>query len=231
VAVEFDNEAVVTGTLAFDTTLTVSGKTTDGENRIAVLHLTATAVPSNVVSAKYGGVDMTLVALLQYPGETMMAGMYYLVDPPEGATDCVVVFNTNPRASGLVSSFKGVDQSDPIGEILTDDLLAEAMSLALTTVEGDMGVDVVHSYNAADIDPTGLGQNALGEVLNNGDMDLEASYRPAAGDTTTMSWESGGFTMHIAAVLNKVAEAAGGDGIPQVVGRLWLNGGALRQSR
>lgn len=112
-------------------------------------------------SVTYGGVAMTPVTstVTFTNGEVRM---YYLVNPPTGTQSAIVTFDLGLNMVVGVSSFSGVHQTNPFGQLGTGQTTSAAASTTLTGTRFDsVCIDVVAVYGtltAVTIATTGTSQ-------------------------------------------------------------------------
>ncbi len=186
-AIAFDGEATVTNEGFPVGSLTLTGKTTAGTNRLAVVHVGwSKGGTSTSCTVSYGGTPMTEILTHADPFNFYTA-LFYLVNPPTGATNVVI---TLPDTSNVVvagcSSFNDADQVSPVRASAGADGGSNAPTVGVTSVSGDMVVDSLMAYSNSP-SPDGS-QTLLFNANHGGNFFGTGSYEVAGGTTTTMSW-------------------------------------------
>lgn len=126
------------GNAASGTTVTVSGFTTTGSNRL-VLAIPGSFNTGYVTGVTYGGGAMT------YAGQVSIGGicfqdLYYLIAPTTSSSDVVATWGSTVSggAALLVIAYTGVHQSAPLGTITT---ASNGTSALITGASGSKSTD------------------------------------------------------------------------------------------
>jgi hypothetical protein len=215
VPADFDGQPVlVGGVFSGATSVTLTGKTTAGSNRIAIVHVgvgDGGGSGTGVSSVTYGGVDITANLAVAQSTAHSYAAIYYLVNPPAGATDIVVNFTAPSFGDCAVASFNGVDQVSPIRNTNSATATSNTASTSVTSASGDMVVDAIAATGASVAFTAGAGQTQL-VGFSVGDNQGDGSYKAATSASTTMTWTAGSNYLYglAAACLSQVASPPAG---------------------
>jgi len=177
-----DGQANISGRITSNTTTwTLTGKTTTGTNRLGVVRWLAGLAPSTVT---WGGVAMTNLGTTVVRGSQTIR-MFYILNPPTAASD-IVITNIGPTTGAyLVTSYNGVDQTDPIGDVQTATGTSTTPSVTVTSATDELVIDAMDVANV--ISSVGAGQTA--EYLDTtGSSDRFGGSYEAGAASVTMSW-------------------------------------------
>lgn len=211
-----DGTADKTGTVNGDVSITLTGKTTAGSNRCAIitLHWFSSTVAVSSITYNGSAVGISLVAERVEAGIGLKVAMYRLLNPPTASSDVVITWASAVNALAACSSYNGVELvNNALG---TDGSAASSpATLDVTSAAGDLTADAVVTYNGGSNPSLSVGADQTA-VMNQ--MEAGAaigghhSYQTAGTTPKTMSWTWTGtrdFAM-VAANL-KAATEAGGD--------------------
>lgn len=187
-AVAHDGEANLSQAYSFVGSVTVTGKTTAGSDRVAVGHL-AQSFGAAITGVTYGGSGMTAGSTVG-GGGVQGAHLYYFVAPPTGATNLVASFGDDDDGAFGASSYNGVDQTTP-RRTNSNDTGTGVGSPATVTCDpsavGDVVVDCVSSIDGQPV--LGANQVSLFNTESSGGSGRwGAGSREAGAATVTMSW-------------------------------------------
>jgi hypothetical protein len=169
-------------------TLTITGHSTSGTDRLAIVVLTweddGTETVTSIVRNSQSFVTTALTPSISAGGFTSQA--WRLIDPSTGAHDTVITMSAQANVQAAICSFTDVDQTTPIDGYGTDsDFTAVGNPPAVTSAAGDLVFD--YFANAAATNPTvGAGQSSL--------LTITPNYRGVGASTeagaasVTMSW-------------------------------------------
>jgi len=120
-------------------------------------------------------------------------------------------YSKTSRQSWHVTVFKDCDQTARLGGTLSTDVTEEDSALALTTTNGDAGVNCAVKQQSGDI-VIGSGQTHItgSPKDDTNTFDSGASLELSVGATTTMSWSRTAATAdwaHVAGMLTQLAAA------------------------
>lgn len=219
VAPSLDGETIQTTDTGAATTITMTNKTTAGSNRvgIAVAGGLLFGGGAGASGATWNGVAMTELADVLEGTNNGYVTVWYILNPPTAASTVVITTSGGFYGHGAAISFKDVDQSTPIGTVVTS-------SNASTTTPS-----VTYAGTAADLGFAALGIYGSDPAPDGGQTQIsEGSSSAAYGNNTheagatsvTSSWTAGVAASTAAAgfVLKEVA--AGGGGGPACMRRL-----------
>lgn len=212
----------VTG--SFSNPVTVTGFATAGSDRVGIAHYGGQS-DGAISGVTWNGVAMTQAVdntQISTIAGNILAGCWYIVNPPTGASNVVFSFTDDFAGRVCASYFNGVDQSTPVraGSAQEAEILggSGALSVACSCSAGDMGVESSVQYGG-----TGLSSPLGTQIFNAEDATaLErwgaGSYRAAAGSTVQLGWTAdtddsaiAGFALQAASggVVNDEAAADG----------------------
>lgn len=145
----------------------------------------ADSVTYNAVSLTFEGRNCDSDA-----GDDSMAEMFSLAAPATGSNTVVVDYGatTISTIAVVVSSFNGVDQTDPTEAVNTRTLADSAPSLTVTTVtDGAWVVDFVGT-DSNDTFTVGVGQTELGQTSNTTGGGASSYEIKATAGAVSMDW-------------------------------------------
>lgn len=207
VAALHDGEANLTGRLPSSSTHTLSGKTTAGANRLGVLRFMSSHAPTSAPT--WGGNAMTLVGTVPRGAQTIRA--YRIVDPPTTSSDIEIVLAGPVQIPYIVSSYNGVDQTTPIGDVQSAEGTGTTPTVDVSSAADNLVLDAMDVANV--ISSVGAGQTA--EFLDTvGSVDRFGGSREAGASTVTMSWTVSSGAWSILAFELNAASGGGGPVIP-----------------
>ncbi len=204
-AVAFDGEAVVSSGFSGASSVTLTGKTTAGSNRVAIIHVGWSGT-STTCTCTYGGVAATVV-LTANSGSGVLSAMFYFINPPTGATNVVVTWGVGD-ATGFagVSSYNGADQTTPLRGSTSTTGTSSPVTATIGSAVDDIVVDAVGEYN--DTLSVGAGQTSL--FMSNSGAIYGAGSREDGAASVVMSWT--GSTVIWATVVASIQPVSGGGG-------------------
>ena len=206
--VAFDGTANISASFSAVSSVTLSAKTTDGVNRVAVIG--AGSTEGDIDTVNYGASAATEVRREQGVSGPD-AEVWRFVAPPTAATDVVITYLAAESGGAGVSSYTGVDQTTPVSNSAGANGSGSPATVAVTSAPGEMAVDAVGvAETTAPV--VGAGQT---QVWNTGPAFAfgAASYEAGAA-TVTMSWTFGAFPLWSIAALS-LKEAGGGAAPPK----------------
>ena len=176
-----DASNTVTGT---GTPITVSHTTGTGANRLMLVGISQKN--RTVTGVTYGATPLTLVGENNINGNARIA-LYQLVNPPSGTANVVVNFSTNPDKGAVinVTTYTGVDQTNPFGTFVTDQAKSINASVNVVSAAGEILYDVI-SVNGVYM-TAGAGQTQRWNIHSGGEIYAAGSTKPGAV-STSMSW-------------------------------------------
>ena len=201
-AVDIDGTATVGQLFSGATSVTITGKTTAGTNRLGVVHVGGQSFSgTSVTSCTWNGVAMTSAIT---SGDPYFASLWYIVNPPIGASNITCNMGLN-YGYAFASSYTGVDQFSPIGHTGKSGG-SGTPSLLLYSSVGNMVVDALGTYNQDDI-VTGS-NTLLATDKSGGTVGGAGSYIPGAS-SVTLSWASQPVWYQVAAELKEAGKLHG----------------------
>lgn len=175
-------------------------------NRIVIAHvaINTSGAPSSVT---YGGQAMTqAVERSAAPGD---ASIWYLVNPPTGANNCVVSHATGTEINAVVEDWYHVNQTTPFGT--TSEGSGTTSTSASLNVDCDHGDTIVGNVYVSDNGAitVGSGQTQSGTV-DDGSNRFTASYELM---DTTSATNGHNYTWSVSSNHVTVAAPLNGDGV------------------
>jgi len=199
-AVAADGEAIITGTTSGTTDLTLDSKTTAGSGRIGFACYSWIDQSVSLSSSTWNGVGMTLVdTSAESASLGMRASLYYILDPPTGASSVVGHWSASiSSARGVAFSVNGADTGGtPFGTAVTVNTTgwtAPPATVTVTTASGELVVDCL-SWSQSDVTPPSVGANQtafnIGGFYTSDSVFNAASWQNGS-DGGVMSWTFGG---------------------------------------
>jgi hypothetical protein len=192
-AVAHDGEANVTGTNTATTTLTITGKTTAGSDRVGIVSVSWNSESPVITGATWNGVAMTIVDQgAEVSNASIAAGLLRIVNPPTGASNIVITFDVAATARAVASSYNGADQTTPISnsnKVITTVTVATPITNTVTTAAGEVIVDAVSwtKFDGGETCTVGANQTELQNVTYATFYKALAS-RQAGADGGVMTW-------------------------------------------
>lgn len=199
--VTYDTSGIASVPGTTSTTITSASFTvTSNGNRILVAAISdsassfANGVKTNGVVDNNGGGVFTLASRqLIKAGSGGEMEMWYLVNPPSGATTVTASFNTSVNSDIGVSSYYNVSQGSPIGTNptpTTGSSAAPSITLSSTNTN-EMVMDAVSTFGTDTYTPNGS-QTANWSGGSGGSLIfLGGSRKQGVSSSTTMSWNIG----------------------------------------
>lgn len=184
-AVAHDGEANLSSEITEVTSKTLTGKTTAGSNRVAIVAI-GISTAATITTPTYGGSNCTQMTTLDFEGHR--ARLWYFVNPPLGSTNIVIGFSsTDDYGFCGCSSYNNVDQTTVFHNASTASSNASPITVDVSSVAGELVVDATAAGDGALT--VGGGQT---EVFNGASSGLGVfhgahSYEAGAA-TVTMSW-------------------------------------------
>lgn len=201
-ATPFDNTTAVTANLsssvtgvaidAISTVTYVSGSSTSlahtvgtSDNRLLLVGISTR--DRSVTSVTYSGTPMILVGTINN-GIDARITIYRLINPPSGTANVVVNFSGSTSKGAVISatSFRGVDQTDPLRTFNSAIGTSTTPSVSISSVAGDLVYDVLSKRNTGTSAPGSSQTERLD--LSSGEIRGAGSTAPATTTSTTMSW-------------------------------------------
>lgn len=206
-AAAHDGTADVSGAATAGMTLTITGKTTAGTNRVGAVSVSWNTSSQTVTGATWNGVAMTIVDQgVETVGASLGAALLTIVDPPTASSDIVVTFSLPATGNAVASSYNGVHQTTPIGasnKVITAGAVASPTSNTVTTAADEVLVDAVSWTQFDSVAPTvGANQTSLQNTLYAAFyFSLASRQNGADGGVMTWTHPGSGHYVSIAASL------------------------------
>lgn len=148
-------------------------------------------------SATYNSVSM---AVTETQTATRQIRVFRLIAPATGSNNIVVSWTGTDEIRCIAASYTGVDQTTPEDTAVSIDGSAGGTSSTgdVTSVTGNMVMDVLVAHGGADPLNVGAGQTQIAQYTGTGGAGtstIGASYESGA-TTTTMSWSWTGFVSY-----------------------------------
>lgn len=214
--VAHDGEANVTGTSTASTTLTITGKTTAGSNRVGIVSVSWNNETPTISSATWNGVAMTVVDQgAEVTNASLGAGLLRIVNPPTASSNIVITFSSAATARAVASSYNGADQTTPISnsnKVITTATVATPITNTVTTAADEVIVDAVSftKFDGSETITADANQTELQNVTYATFYKALAS-RQAGSDGGVMSWTFGdGGTGSYVSIAASIKAAGGG---------------------
>lgn len=191
----YDNTSLFNNTAA-GTSVTCSHTIGSGDDRIVIaIPQWGIAFPSGS-SATFGGAAMTFVK--SSTSGTRSTALFYLVNPPTGASNAVVSWTGSDATTSLnVVSYKGVNQTTPFGTV--SETTGSGGTMSLSVVGGSDNLILDFSREAATSSAFGSGQTT---VYNNATGKAAAHSYKAGSGTVTMTQTTSSVWMYIVIPMN-----------------------------
>ncbi len=185
---EFVNQA--SGSQGNATSHSISFTPGAGVNLVVV----ALAVGGSIsgLSVTYGGVPMTF--LNSVSGALYQIYLYYIVNPPAGASTVAANWTTSCVNNLAVCGYKGVNTVNPFGTVATATAGSGAPTVNVTSNPTELVIDAVAGGGSLAV---GAGQTQ--EYNTSTNINSAGSYEPGAA-TVTMSWSMASAAWSIIAV-------------------------------
>ncbi|MFT3736518.1 MAG: DUF4347 domain-containing protein [Rhodocyclaceae bacterium] len=171
------------------TTLTWAHTVAAGSDGMLVVEI-ASRYNTDATSVTYGGVALTKLSSVT-SGGVVTAEIWYLLSPTAGSANVVVTIGGSAHefVAGA-SNFFGVDQTTPFGTAVTKTGSGTSVSQAVTSVSGDIVIDVMATRQQTDATPEPGGTVLWTQSVDTGSADPTggSSYKTATGTSTTMTW-------------------------------------------
>lgn len=167
----YDN--LSSGTFTTTNTKTVSHTPVTVVNGIVIASIhVGTAITS--VSCTYNGVSMTSIGSAS---NTRQVYVFYLLNPPTGASNCIASWTTNATGILHVRTYNGVNQDTPLGTKVTNTGNSTAVSVTVSSATDELVIDAEVSLN-----PSACGQTQ--EAAGNG----AGISRATGASSINMTW-------------------------------------------
>ena len=204
--------AVVPAGIVIDASTTATGlagpinvlhTTGTGRNRLMLVGISNKN--RTVLSVTYGTTALTLVGEYNVSTNARVA-IYKLVNPPSGTNTVTVNFSANPTSGAVVnvSTFTGVDQTNPLGTFVSNERSINTVgtnpNVNVSSAVGELVYDVVDA-NSGTL-TVGAGQTQKWNVNSGSEATGAGSTKPGAA-STTMSWTTTATNWAIGAVAIK----------------------------
>ncbi len=184
--------------------------TSAGSNRVAIVTMCVLdGAGLQATYPQYGGLSMTEVTTgPTIAGISGRVRMFYIINPPTGSTTININFDASTNGPIGVSSYNGVDTSNPIRGHNQATGTDTTPTVVVSSAVGDMVVDAVSLAQL--LTNAGADQTENYQSLGGGD-DHGSSYEVGAA-SVTMSWTGGSANWAIlAASLRAFGGGGGGD--------------------
>lgn len=215
-AVTIDGTTIVTGTSTAATTLTITGKTTTGSNRVGGVSVMWNSQTPVITGATWNGVAMTIALQgTETVDGSLGAAILYIVNPPTGASNIVITWNVAATAVASAWSVQDAHQSSTISasHAGTSTAGGSVITNTVTTASGELIVDAV-SLTQFDVNVPSVGANQT-SISNQlyASFYFGVSSSQAGADGGVMSWTIGGAGDAAFISIAVSIAAAGGGGI------------------
>jgi hypothetical protein len=238
-SVAHDGEANLSAGIHFVTSVTLTGKTTAGSERLGVLHVGCEwdTTDATSVSATWGSAMTEIGTGAANAFADPVRGhakLYHFLAPPTGATN--VIFQANAgelgRGAALASSYAGVDQTTPVRTNSADPATGTGTAATVTcdpSATGDMVVDALWALAPSAAPTPHVSQTAIAaSVESSGGSDYwGGASREAGAATVVMSWTQAADEWALFAA-SLQASSGGGSSVTPPVGAQTLAGAAGR---
>lgn len=171
------------------TTISWSHTVGVGSNRILIVGVSdgspVGTLDKIVNTVTYGGTPLALAAAQLDPSDTLLAEMWYLLNPPPGTATIQVTFAGNPSSAvgGSVSYFNVAG----IGNFNSANGAGSSASVTVNANDGDLVVDTLASSQNGPFPSPGAGQTQHWNVVVLG-AHVGAGSDKAASSPVTMTW-------------------------------------------
>lgn len=166
--------------------LTVSFTVSSNTNRILIVSVTSK--DKNITSVKYGGTNLTQVALLSQ--NSMRSGLYYLIAPTAGTANVVVAVASSSSVSASISEYRNVDQTTPFSNTASAKGKSNSPSLTMTSNTDEF---ILASISTIQENPTpGSGMTEISESASGNSYNNFSRKNGASSVTLNYSFVSGG---------------------------------------
>jgi YD repeat-containing protein len=197
-------------------TITLSGGTANqsitvasGAEMLTVCVLTPTA--GAITSMSYNGSGLTSRVTVN-DSNSRTAAIYDLANPTAGTIN-LVVNGGNVTSVIVVRSLVGIDTGTPRGTAQSYGAFGGNRTLTLTTVSGDVGIDIIGNVNTlTTTDSRATQYNGVNAV---GTTDVASSEKVASGTSTVMNWTHTSDWTAFVAIPYKVAGGGGASNAPR----------------
>lgn len=167
--------------------------TTSGTNRYLACGVAVQDTSKTVTSLTFNGVALTRLTFFNNPdspGRESRAEYWYLVNPPATTASVVVTLSASTAVAAGCVSFTEVSQSTPHGTAATGKGDAESTSLDVSSVSGELVLDVMSMRVGTTPIIVGAGQTEqVNKVSGAGFGNATLGMSTEAGaTTTTMTW-------------------------------------------
>lgn len=181
--------STTTGSTSSATTLTISHTTGSESNRLMLVGVSLKPEEEEdaVPTVKYGGTSLTQVGTKWGNGQRM--AIFKMLNPPVGTANVVITLpEDHEGAVAGVSTFAGVDQTNPLGAFDSATGSNASPSVSIASEAGNLVFDVVAVGKNASL-TVGAGQTEHWKSTSNvGEHRGGGSSKSASGSSTTMSW-------------------------------------------
>ena len=145
--------------------------------------------PMSGTAPTYGGVTMTKLADIRYPGAKDHIYMWGLKAPATGSQTVAITFNSACNASGNTISYTGVDQTTPVGTTNTNtgDGTSGVASVVISSATGDLVVDALSPRSGSTSWTADASQTVRDNHLSDPSYG-DASSEKAGAASVTMQW-------------------------------------------
>ncbi len=183
-------DAVSTGATQGQT-LTIS-HTTSGSSRLMLVGVSINNDNfETVTSVTYAGSSLTLVATRTEEDDARVE-VWQLVAPPTGTHNVVVTFSAAPFRGAVagVTTFTGIDQTNPIAAIQTAEGTSNAGSVSVPSASDEIVFGAIASELPGTLTP-GWGQLETWNLSTNGGFAHGAGSISAGSSSVPVSWSLG----------------------------------------
>lgn len=211
-----DGTATQAGTSASAATLTITGKTTAGSNRVGTVSAAWNDQNSVITGATWNGVAMTILDQgAEVTNASISGALLWIAAPPTASSSIVLTFagGSPPSARAIAHSYQDASQTAPTGGAIAkviSTVLTATMSSTVTTASGELIVDAL-SWTQFDTVAATIGANQT-NVDNTvyGSFYYLCASQQNGSDGGVMSWAapgSGGNFVSISASLGAAASS------------------------
>lgn len=176
-----------TGTAATNNTISYTHTITPGiVNRLLLVGITEwTGTYKTVTSLTYAGQALTKIGSVT-PGTAPTSEIWYLLNPPTGANTVSVTFSGTVDAVAGSTSWKGVNQTTPLGTYTSASGNSISPSVTVSSATGEIVVDALATGPVTTTDIVSSGQVQLYNTY--GGNNRGTGSQEAGSASTSMSW-------------------------------------------
>lgn len=171
--------------------LTFSHTMSSGTNGLLIVAASVqTSGGATLNTVTFNGVSMTKYNEITIASTYFKLSLWYLIAPASGAHNVVATASTTVEIWAAAQSFTGVDQTTPLGTIVTNTLDSgqTTTSVNVSSATGDIVADTFYSSSVAGTPTVGSGQTAQGASGGAASRYIAMSTKAGASGTVTMAW-------------------------------------------